>query len=65
MTQNTYTNRDLVYKISCQEPTCQQEYIGETGRRLFEGAKDHNGRDKHSLVHKHAVEFNQKSFLKK
>ena len=22
--------------------------------------KDHNGRDKHSLVHKHAVEFNHK-----
>ena len=29
MTQNTYTNRDLVYKISCQEPICQQEYIVE------------------------------------
>ena len=51
---------DLVYKISCPEPTCQQEYIGETGRRLFERVKDHNGRDKHSLVHKHAVEFNHK-----
>ena len=29
-------------------------------RRLFERVKDHNGRDKHSLVHKHAVEFNHK-----
>ena len=28
----TRTQTEFVYKISCQEPTCQQEYIGETGR---------------------------------
>ena len=35
---------NVVYEIEC--PDCESLYIGESGRRLEERFKDHNGRDK-------------------
>ena len=57
----TCESSNVVYCVSCDKPACKfVEYIGETGGRLFERAKDYHGRDKHSLVHKHSVECNHK-----
>ena len=45
---------DVVYEIEC--PDCDSFYIGESGRRLEERFKDHNGRDKNSHILKHTME---------
>jgi len=45
---------NVVYEISC--PDCDQNYIGETERRIEERVKDHVGRDRNSHVGKHALE---------
>ena len=47
---------DLVYKVSCSVPTCNDTYIGEVGKRLMERIKDHSGRDKNSHLVKHSIE---------
>ena len=45
---------NVVYEIEC--PDCEVFYIGESGRRIEERFKDHNGRDKNSHVLKHTIE---------
>ena len=49
---------DLVYYVKC--PECQEDYIGEIGRRLHERICDHNGKDSRSHMLKHSLENNQR-----
>ena len=44
----------VIYKVKCANENCDEFYIGETGRRLWERVKDHNGRDHNSHVLQHA-----------
>ena len=45
---------DLVYYVKCPDQSCNQDYLGETGRRIIERTADHSGKDKHSHLFKHA-----------
>ena len=49
---------DLVYHVKC--PECQEDYIGEIGRRLHERICDHSGKDSKSHMLKHSLENNHK-----
>ena len=49
---------DLVYYVKC--PECQEDYIGEIGRRLHERICDHSGKDSKSHMLKHSLENNHK-----
>ena len=49
---------DLIYQVKCPEESCTDDYIGESGRRVIERVKDHNGRDKLSHILKHSIEKN-------
>ena len=40
---------DLVYYSKCREPTYNEDYLGETGRRIIERSADHCGTNKQSL----------------
>ena len=37
---------DLVYYSKCPEPTYNEDYLGETGKRIIERSADHCGKDK-------------------
>ena len=39
---------------------CQEDYIGEPGRRLHERICDHSGKDRKSHILKHSLENNHK-----
>ena len=47
---------DVVYYVDCPNETCRENYIGESGRRISERIKDHNGRDLKSHILRHSVE---------
>ena len=47
---------DIVYHSFCSAENCNENYIGESARRLDERMKDHNGRDRNSHLLKHSVE---------
>ena len=47
---------DMVYYVDCPNETCRKNYIGESGRRISERIKDHNGRDLKSHILRHSVE---------
>ena len=47
---------DLVYCVKCTEPSCRDNYVGETDRRITERIKDHSGRVHASHVVKHDTE---------
>ena len=49
---------DLVYYVKCLE--CQEDCIGEIGRRLHERICDHSGKDSKSHMLKHSLENNHK-----
>ena len=49
---------DVVYYAACPEPGCENDYTGETRRRLNERVIDHNERDKKSHLYKHSQESN-------
>ena len=51
---------DLVYYVKCPDQSCNQDYLGETGRRIIERTADHSGKDKHSRLFKHACNENHK-----
>ena len=51
---------DLVYYVKCPDQSCNQDYLGETGRRIIERTADHSGKDKHSHLFKHACNENHK-----
>ena len=42
--------------MNCPIPTCEDNYIGETSRRIHEGIKDRSGRDRKSHMLKHSIE---------
>ena len=44
---------DVIYLRKCPETRCNDNYIGEAKRRIFERVKDYNGRDfkSHQLKH--------------
>ena len=44
---------DIVYYAKCPEESCPHDYVGESGRRVLEWVKDHNGRDTFYHVFKH------------
>ena len=48
--------RDLVCYVNCTEPSCRDNYVGETGRRIIERIKGHSGRDHASHMVKHNIE---------
>ena len=37
---------DLIYYSKCPEPNCNENYLGETGRRIIERTSDHCRIDK-------------------
>ena len=47
---------DLAYYVNCTEPSCRDNYVGETGRRIIERIKGHSGRDHASQMVKHNIE---------
>ena len=47
LTKNQHEH-DLIYYSKCQEPNCDKDYLGETGRRMIERVADHCGKDKQS-----------------
>ena len=49
-------NHGLIYHAKCPEPTCIDDYVGESARRIREKIKDHNGRDHTSQVWNHSIE---------
>ena len=49
---------DLLYRAVCANDNCTEVYVGRTAKRIVERAKDHNGRDQHSHLVKHAIENN-------
>ena len=54
-------SRGCVYGVKCIE--CDREYIGQTGRSIYERAKEHQ-RDyrkqaEHSALHRHSTEFHE------
>ena len=51
---NKQHKHDLVYLSSCPSSTCNNCYIGETGRRLSERVLDHSGKDTKSHVLRHS-----------
>ena len=55
---------DLLYRAVCATNNCTEDYVGETARRIAERAKDHNGRDQHSHLVKHAIENNHLPVVK-
>ena len=46
---------DLVYYSKCPEPTCNEDYLGATGRRIIERSADHCRKDKQSHLLRHAL----------
>ena len=46
---------DLVYHAKCAEESCNDDYVGETARRISERVLDHSGRDKNSHILKHQI----------
>ena len=52
---NNEHQHNVVYSASCPQPSCEETYIGETGRRLHERVRDHTGRDKNSHILKHSI----------
>ena len=49
---------NLVYYSKCPNKTCNEDYVGETDRRIEERIMDHKKRDKKSLLLKHSPEKN-------
>ena len=54
-------NHDIVYYNECPEEQCNENYIGETGRRISERNIDHAGRDSNSYVYKHCIKTGHRS----
>ena len=44
-----------MYYAKCPEESHPHDYVGESGRRVLERVKDHNGRDTSSHIFKHGV----------
>ena len=57
--------QDLVYYSKCPEPTRNENYLGETGRRIIQRSAGHCGRDKQSHLLRHALNNNHKTVVLK
>ena len=55
-------NHDLIYHAKCPEPTCIDDYVGESARPITERIKDHNGRDHTLQVWNYSIEKSLKNF---
>ena len=53
---NFEDQHDLIYHVNCPIPTCEDNYTGETARRINERIKDHNRRDLKWHILKHRIE---------
>ena len=47
---------DIIYRSICATESCNEDYVGECARRLYERVKNHNGCDHSSHLVKHAGE---------
>ena len=47
---------DVIYRSVCATESCNEDYVGECARSLYESVKDHNGCDHLSHLVKHAGE---------
>ena len=47
---------DLVYHATCAEESCNDDYVSETARCIFERVLDLSGRDKNSHILKHQIQ---------
>ena len=56
----TEHKHNLVYKVTCPNPTCNDSYIGKTARRLNERVKEHDGPDNKSHFHHHTTIWQHK-----
>ena len=54
-------NHDLIYRTRCPEPTCIDNYVGESAHRITEIIKCHSSRDHSSHVLKHSIEKSHKN----
>ena len=54
-------NHDLICHKKSPEPTCIDDYVGESTRRIIETIKDHNGRDHTSNALKNSMEMSHKN----
>ena len=54
---------DLIYHVKCPEESYTDGSIGESGRRVIEHVKDHNGREKSSHLLRHSVVKNHTEVL--
>ena len=54
-------NHDLIYHAKCPEPTCIDDYVGESARRITERIKYHNGRDHTLQVWNDSIEKSHKN----
>ena len=50
----------LFYQVKCPDQSCNQDYLGETSRRIIERVADHSGKGKHSHLFKHTCNENHK-----
>ena len=51
---------DLFHYVKCPDQSCNQDYLGKTGRRIIERTANHSGKNKHSHLFKHACNENHK-----
>ena len=56
---------DVIYLGICRETTCNDNYVGEARRQIFERVKEHNGRNFNSHLLKHALENNHQHVSEK
>ena len=54
LTRNQHEN-DLIYYSKCLKTNCNEDYLGETGRRIIQRTADHCRKDKQSHLLKHAL----------
>ena len=59
--QKINTSTILFHYSNCPEPTCNEDYLGETGRRIIERSADHCGKEKQSHLLRHALNNNHKT----
>ena len=48
---------DVIYRSVCVTESCNEDYVGECPRKLYECVKDHNGRDHSSHLVKQGGEI--------
>ena len=55
--QNKFDHQhDVIYYVDCPNEIRTENCIGDSGRRISEPIKDHNGRDLKSHILRHSVE---------